>query len=248
MEEPKIIFWLFIGIFSITAILTFLGITGVIKSIKENYLKAMFTALILEVVAAVVLSYKQLDFSCDSDQIVDGLWTRLDAPPVADSREAKVNYLEEIILEHKDMSSDYTQLQDTVHSLVNAIEECNLELTEIDKDFYTKVIRLRKFAQQITGSSINLVFDQTNKQEAFTLLYEIFQTLGRIDPGREITTDYIISVYVRFVNDFGLQESHLEVNEDGNYTGVYVTDYSTSIIIRIYLQKFYPVRKTTNSS
>ena len=56
------LFWIFIAIFSLTAIITLLGITGVIKTIKDNYLNALFTALILEVIAAVVLLFQNTDF------------------------------------------------------------------------------------------------------------------------------------------------------------------------------------------
>jgi len=61
--EKQTLFWLFVGIFAVTAVITLLGITGVIKTIKEKYLNTLFTALILEVIAAVFLIFQGLDFA-----------------------------------------------------------------------------------------------------------------------------------------------------------------------------------------
>jgi len=61
--EKHTLFWLFIGIFAVTAIITLLGITGVLKNIKEKYLNTLFTALILEVVGAVFLLFQGFNFT-----------------------------------------------------------------------------------------------------------------------------------------------------------------------------------------
>lgn len=58
----QIIIWIFISIFTITAIITILGIVNAIE-IRENYLNKLFYALIIEVVIAVVAVFKGVGFN-----------------------------------------------------------------------------------------------------------------------------------------------------------------------------------------
>ena len=70
--EQHILFWIFIGIFAISAAITLLGITNVLK-IRDKYLNALFTALILEVVAVVLLLFKNSDYfnpGANLDQLI----------------------------------------------------------------------------------------------------------------------------------------------------------------------------------
>ncbi len=55
--RADLLFYVFLSIFVITAIVTLLGIVGLVK-IPKSYLRALFTSLILEVVAGVVALYK----------------------------------------------------------------------------------------------------------------------------------------------------------------------------------------------
>lgn len=51
--QRAIIFAVFVGIFCITAVITLLGIIGKLK-IREGYLKALFSALILQVIGIII--------------------------------------------------------------------------------------------------------------------------------------------------------------------------------------------------
>ncbi len=51
------LFIVFLSIFCITAAITLLGITNVIKGIDKKYLNALFAALILEVVASIIFMF-----------------------------------------------------------------------------------------------------------------------------------------------------------------------------------------------
>jgi hypothetical protein len=66
--NQDVIFWVFIAIFSVTAVITLLGITNVIK---VKYLKWFVTGLILEVVALVITwgSAGTMDYSAEIDRL-----------------------------------------------------------------------------------------------------------------------------------------------------------------------------------
>lgn len=55
------LFYTFLGIFALTAVLTLLGVTKII-SIKEFYLRTLFTALIVELISAVIVLFGRTDF------------------------------------------------------------------------------------------------------------------------------------------------------------------------------------------
>ena len=57
LDHAEVLFYTFVGIFVCTAALTLLGLAGCI-TIREGYLKALFTSLLLEVVAGCVALYK----------------------------------------------------------------------------------------------------------------------------------------------------------------------------------------------
>lgn len=241
-NQTTLLFYLFIGIFSITAIITLLGITGVLKNIKDKYLNALFSALILEVVAAVIFSYKQMDFACDSEMLLDKFIAKTSRVDLQ-SKSDKVDYLEEIITEYHAIKPEYESLSLKMIDLETKLENCNLELTEVDKTYYMKIIKLRKITRnEMDGTSINLIFNQGNKKDVFLILEQIFTTLGKIDPHMEMSDSYLTNTYIKFLKQYGLQEKLISTNEEGAYTGVYLTDYATSIMIRAYLEKFYPVK------
>ena len=63
MKKP--FFYTFLAIFAATALLTLLGVADVVK-IKEGYLNALFTGLILQLVAAIVGLFRSTRFFGDS--------------------------------------------------------------------------------------------------------------------------------------------------------------------------------------
>jgi hypothetical protein len=57
-----ILFFIFIGIFAAAAVITLLGVAGKLQ-VRDAYLKALFSALLLGLVAAVIGLFKNFDFS-----------------------------------------------------------------------------------------------------------------------------------------------------------------------------------------
>ena len=62
--KKNILFYTFLIIFILTAIITLLGVLELIK-IKPGYLNTLFTVLIIELVAAVIALFRKTDFFTD---------------------------------------------------------------------------------------------------------------------------------------------------------------------------------------
>ena len=60
----KALFYLFLAIFGITAIVTVLGITGFV-TVKDAYLTPLFWSLLIEVIGAIIAIYRRADFLSD---------------------------------------------------------------------------------------------------------------------------------------------------------------------------------------
>jgi hypothetical protein len=176
--EQHILFWIFTGIFAISAAITLLGITNVLK-IRDKYLNALFTALILEVVAVVLFLFKNTDYfnpGANLDQLITEASMTL--PAQTDPAYFIVENLRE--------SAKLSQITRQLDSLERALSDCGNQLdattrdvNELNEAFYTKVIRLRGQIPKYQGS-INLSFRPDTKTELFMLLVNILSDMGEI--------------------------------------------------------------------
>jgi len=69
MVMQWILFIIFIGIFIAAAIITLLGVTEKLH-VKPQYLKALFAALLVELVDIVISQYNNTTFYLDADSIL----------------------------------------------------------------------------------------------------------------------------------------------------------------------------------
>lgn len=248
-DKLNIIFYIFIAIFSLTAIVTFLGITNIVTSIRERYLNAMFTALILEVVAAVVLTYKQIDFSCETTQILTKLTREIDGVPDHATEEERILVLQAMVTNSEHASSTANQLGAENQALEVALAQCeeskgsaNDEISKLDKVFYSNVIKLRILAEKFRGRTINLKWRKEEKKEVYEVLGQIFIELGYINPDQPLSDDYIIEKYTIYA-EASQWDYLLKKNEDGEYIQVLVDEYVTTLFLREYLNQKYPLKK-----
>ncbi len=178
MVEKTVLFWTFICIFSITAVITLLGITGILKSIKERYLNVLFTSLILEVVAAVLILFKSTDFTAENQANYASLIQKagFDESTVGKNQEAFI--LDK--LTESQFYPDITQQKDSIANLLDqvrqSLEACEGEVGQLDKSFFTKITRLRKLMNDYNGF-ITINYQETGKTEVYALLASIFETL-----------------------------------------------------------------------
>lgn len=248
-DKLNIIFYIFIAIFSLTAIVTFLGITNIVTSIRERYLNAMFTALILEVVAAVILTYKQIDFSCETTQILTKLTREIEGVPEHATEEERILVLQAMVTNSEHASSTANKLDAEKQALEVALAQCeeskgsaNDEISKLDKVFYSNVIKLRILAEKFRGRTINLKWRKEEKKEVYEVLGQIFIELGYINPDQPLSDDYIIDKYTKYA-EASQWDYLLKKNEDGEYIQVLVDEYVTTLFLREYLNQKYPLKK-----
>ena len=244
MTEKQILFWIFVGIFTITAAITLLGITGVIKGIKDKYLNSLFTALILEVVAAVVLVFQGFDFTDSPEAMIQeaGLHSQMNASQLeprafiierlrrggnGSMRSARADSLEEVLREREEELATFRE-----------------EMSEFDRSFYMKILRLRRLMKDKYGGFINIAFRETEKEDVYQLLVDIFGEIGRIEKPAKVWEDEartvtdkkeVRKIYRRLRKDYGRPT-------DGDHR-LYITEYDTIIMMREYLNAIQPVRE-----
>lgn len=244
------LFWIFLAIFSLTAIITLLGITGVIKTIKENYLNALFTALILEVVAAMVLLFQNTDFLAGPvdegpclEEVINraGLTAKVsDAVDPSDFLVEQLKQLSVLDAVKGDQDQLVSQLQerDSLLKAANAeIEALEAELKELGQQFYTKITRLRNYISQY-GGFINLAWRAEDKAPVYRLLIEIFGDMGLIQDESTLYQggDRTQINYSAVQDIYKSYKASLQQKMDSN-TKIYVGEYDTILFIRTYLNQ-----------
>lgn len=231
--EVTTIFWIFVSIFSITAIITLLGITNVLKEIKEEYLRNLFYALILEVVIAVIAVFNGVDFSDDSVKL-QTIIERSEVNEDFENEEQRADY----IITQLNKSMQLPKLENTLQAMEKNNEEiredldsCNNNLNELDRSFYSKIFRLRSEISRYSGS-INLYYKAEEKRAVFQLLEDIFEILGELNRGSDIDRNELQKEYKEFERRNGLY----------NRGELLITEFETTLLIREYLNKFYPIK------
>ena len=230
--ELKTIIWVFIIIFSVTAIITLLGITNVLKGIKENYLNKLFYTLIIEVIIAVVAVFNGVDFN-DQSISIHSVSERANISNQFDTDEKLADYLVEQLksctqiplLEQK--ASEITLLlEETQHQnseLVSQLDSCG-------ESFYSIIGKLRNEIINYRGS-INLKFKADDKEEVFSLLASIFEVLGKLEDGDQNDKKVLQNKFRYFKETY---KSDVEER-------FIITEFDTSMLIRAYLNQIYPV-------
>lgn len=250
--EQQVLFWIFVTIFSATAIITLLGITNVIK-IQSNFLTAMFSALILEVVAAIILMFNSFDFTGESGQTnyVEILQKANINTPL-NTRDTAY-YIAQLIKNSNNgepVESELLALNNELDSLMEALLNCEgrstqyeTELNELEQTFYIKIKRLRDLISKY-GGFINIAFQEKEKEDVYRMLIDIFKDLGMITNGTPIYIDNnpnninfstIKNMYRAFKKENG------EKIKDANY--VYLNEFDTILMIRQYLSIIDPVKR-----
>lgn len=237
MLEQKTLFWLFIGIFAITAIITLLGITGVIKTIKEKYLNSLFTALIMEVVAAIVLMFQTLNLPSENLQLSDLLKEAGLEVPADVSQQKKVlfSHLKAGITLPK-VTEEKEQLMATIAQKEEALANCTGHLGDKESRFYQDILRLNALTKTYLGGNINLGFEPEKKEEAYQLLVSIFNELGEIRDGdaiyladKTINKEVVRELYAKFRETYGRPVEAFD--------NIYLDKFDVSQMVKIYLER-----------
>lgn len=243
--EQIVLFWVFITIFSATAVITLMGITNVID-IKNNFLNAMFTALILEVIAAVIVLFQGFDFS-DKEPTVDlneliseanlstGLGPRQNPEAFIIS---KLKASEEV----EGLNQKLVTVKVEADSLMEVLRNCegksgviNQDLGKYKGSFFGKLTRLRELVSSY-GGVINIAYEKSKKDEVYKLLINIFVDLGMVieetpvykdEEKTQVNYNTVQNIYRAFRSQNG------SPIEDKRF--IYIQDFDTILMIRRYL-------------
>jgi hypothetical protein len=245
------LFWIFIVIFSITAIVTLLGITGVIKNIKERYLNALFTALILEVVAAVVILFREVKFEEDNnngpclENVISRAGLSAQIPTGVD--------LDDFLVEQLKNGGDLTSmsaLRDSLSIMLSStqttLEEKEAKIRELESDMdkmgqrvYAKITRLHDIIPTY-GSTINLnwAYEDGSKDEVYELLIGIFGEMGLIAEAKSVYRDEAKSK----INYKAVQAVYINYRKSWGFppfpdAGVYLDEANVVHFLQTYLKK-----------
>lgn len=234
--EKQTLFWLFIGIFAVTAIITLLGITGVIKTIKEKYLNTLFTALILEVVAAVFLLFQGFNFKEDSVNLSAIISKAGLSPP--DKMELQEDFIINNLAEIpklKKITAENEQLKQTLSEKEEELAKIRADAGRFDQNFYSNIIKLDDAIAVYPGKNINIGFQPEKKEAVYQLLVKIFGDLGKIQDGdavfdkeQKVNKPLVRKVYTDFRASYG----RIILN-DGK---VFLDEYDVSQLVKYYLE------------
>ncbi len=234
--EKQTLFWLFIGIFAVTAIITLLGITGVIKTIKEKYLNTLFTALILEVVGAVFLLFQGFNFTenrADLSAIISK--SGLSPPDKVELQEAFIVEKLAKIPNLKKVTEENEQLKKTITEKDEEIAKIKGDAGRYDQNFYSNIIKLDDAIAAYPGKNINIGFQPEKKEAVYQLLVKIFGDLGKIQDGdavynqnQKINKPLVRKVYTDFRGSYG----RIVLNE----SKIFLDEYDVSQLVRYYLE------------
>jgi hypothetical protein len=237
MVEKTVLFWTFIGIFSLTAVVTLLGITGVLKSIKERYLNVLFTSLILEVVAAVLILFKSTDFTSEHQADYSSLIQKAGYSPTM-AGDDQESFILSKLTESKTNASAKQQ-KDSIANLLEQAKQslaaCEGEVSQLDKSFFTKITRLRKLMYDY-GGFITLNYQESGKKEVYPLVASIFETLQMVASEKDLYSEngeVINDEVKRLYNQYKRSYINLPENKVQQYYIIFQSDIAK--ILRDYL-------------
>lgn len=231
------LFWLFIGIFAVTAIITLLGITGVLKNIKDKYLNTLFTALILEVIAAVFFLFQNFDFTENSVDLGAMITKSGLSPPakIAEQEDFIINQLT-LTKNIKTLENENAKLKEDLTQKEAEIKQLKGDFNQIGQSFYSLIIQLDKAIDEYPGHNINIGFQPEKKEKVYQILVNIFSELGKIKDGdaiynadKTINKPFIRKLYSNLRSSYGR-----EVLEDAK---VYIDEFDASQMVKYYLEK-----------
>ena len=261
MDKESALFYVVLLLFAVTGIVTILGLVQKV-SIEKKYLNALFGALILELIAAVLYLFSNTDFfarEADADTLA---LPRAELPAshaqispaelvallqTQEGERARLQKLEAELANLRDTLERQVPPYDDVTLALDArIREINTLREQIDEDraaqqsfnrlkenFLVRMAELNSRISEI-GASINLEYRPEQKREIAGMLQAAFKEIGFMPAGESPDDDPARAheLLVRY------QES-----KDFGQTG-YLTSQVVALIILDYLS---PVSQNGNS-
>ncbi len=176
-----ILFYVFVAIFIATAAVTLLGITKRI-SIDQEYLKPLFTALILEVVGAVIALFAGADFFGDT---AAGFTSTLPVEVRSDTSDVSRTKIKDLVFQYQNLISTRSGLESDLAGCRVEIEKLKQALGEFDPLKGQVLVLFAQLNTDIaasTGEFINLSYKPDDKQKVASRIHRALIAINAI-PG-----------------------------------------------------------------
>lgn len=205
MDKESALFYVVLVLFAVTGIVTILGLVQKVV-IEKKYLNALFSALILELIAAVLYLFSNTEFFDREPNIEELVLQRTELPPA--QRDISAGELIEIVATHDDnraklqlMEQELMSLRDQIADQVPPYADVTLaldarirEISELQKDLarlnteqqgFMKVrenflVRMAELNTRMSdvGTTINLIYRPAQKREIAGMLQSAFKQIG----------------------------------------------------------------------
>ena len=110
---------------------------------------------------------------------------------------------------------------------ISELENIKKEISNLDNDFYTNILLLRREIEKAGGDFINIDWDVENKKPVYDILKTILIKLDRIS-NQNATHEEIRKAWKATKRTFTPK------------TPKYIVDWDLAQLVRIYINKFYP--------
>lgn len=188
----QILFFSFLIIFVATAVITLLGITKRI-AIHREYLKPLFSSLILELVAAVILLFTKTGFfSPSAEDFIKKMPARFQNLETGEAIASIRLELEK----YPELTSKLSQLEEDYRMTRENLDKKNSEVEELEKNFLVKMAKLNAAIGNY-GTSINFLWNPSEDKRAICMevqeaLSELGHYSGSIDGDPQKTHDALV--------------------------------------------------------
>jgi len=216
MDRESALFYVVLVLFAATGIVTILGLVQRV-TIEQKYLNALFFALILELVAAVIYLFSNTDFFQPVPSADQLTLSRAQLP--AEHSDITPKELVALLQDHAYRRSRLEQLENELVSLKNTIagqvppyadvslalddsirhigelqrdlESLNNERRGVEQLKQNFLVRMAELNTRINGlgASINLIYRPQEKREIAGMLQSAFKQIGFMPAGQEPDDD-----------------------------------------------------------
>jgi len=261
MDKESALFYVVLILFAITGIVTILGLVQKVM-IEKKYLNALFSALILELIAAVLYLFSNTEFFDREPNIDELLVQRTELPPA--QRDISAGELIEIVATHDDnrakllrMEQELMSLREQIADQVPPYADVTLaldarirEISDLQNDLarlnteqqdYMKIrenflVRMAELNTRMSdvGTTINLIYRPGQKREIAGMLQSAFKQIGFM-PADEAPDDDPIRAHEMLVS--------YQRSKNFGQTG-YLTAQVVALIILDYLS---PISQNGNN-
>ena len=177
MNMESALFYVVLFLFLCTGIVTLLGIIQKV-SIEKRYLNGLFSALILELVAAVLYLFSNTDFFAKKIPVDDCLMAKSEVPKAFhDKSKAELVHLLNTYGDDLKKLEEYgTEIERLKESMAD-FEGCKNELNRLQKQFLVKMANLNSKISE-WGTSVNFRWNPEDKKELALMLQEALKEIG----------------------------------------------------------------------